>query len=196
MFSVFLLGDVVKDRLCFPVLYSFVFSKWTPMSSCFHKATRKRNSLRGVGIIGQLQDQFSCFARFHDYRAYDKHLLILENTALKFPKLNGLKFQNDSWTLETFTLGGSDFSAQIPLLLWKSFQSHPDCLRISLATLSVSEIENNSLSSCNFFFSKLPLLAEGCAGMWGQVLVQLQIKAAYSDPGEEQEGKADILVVA
>lgn len=81
------------------------------------------------------------------------------------------------------------FHTDPPSSFRKSFQSHPDCLRISLATLSVSEIENNSLSSCNFFFSKLPLLAEGCAGMWGQVLVQLQIKAAYSDPGEEQEGR-------
>ena len=109
----FFLGDVVKDRLCFPVLYSFVFSKWTTMSSCFLE-TRKRNSLRGVGTIGHLQDQFSCFPRFHDYRAYDKHLFILENSALKFPKVNGLKFQKQSWILETFTLGGSDFSTQIP----------------------------------------------------------------------------------
>ena len=81
------------------------------MSSCFLE-TRKRNYLKGVGIIGQLQDQFSCFLRFHDYRAYDKHLFILEN--LKFPKLNGLKFQKQSWTLETCILGGSDFSTQIP----------------------------------------------------------------------------------
>lgn len=85
LFSVFLLGDVVKDRLCFPVLYSFVFSKWTPMSSCFLE-TRKEILWEGGDNCQLLQDQFSCFLRFHDYRAYDKHLLILENTALKFPK--------------------------------------------------------------------------------------------------------------
>ena len=186
----FFLGDVVKDRLCFPVLYSFVFSKWTTMSSCFLETRKKK-----------------FFERGGDNWSPPRPILLLPKiswlsclwqTLIHFREFS-FEVSKSQWTQipktvldsrDVYTWWEWFFHTDSPSCFRKSFQSHPDCLRISLATLSVSEIENNSLSSCNFFlFSKLPLLAEGYAGIWGQVLVQLQINAAYSDPGEEQEGR-------
>lgn len=83
------------------------------------------------------------------------NICILENSALEFSKLYGLKLQEQFWTvdswLETFISGGSDFSTEVLPPPIKCFHNHPDCLRISFATLNVSEIENNSLSSVTFF---------------------------------------------
>lgn len=64
-----------------------------------------------------------------------------------------------SWRDRSTVVGSNFFHKEFSLWpLW--FLSHPDCLKISLATLNVTEIENNSGSSCNFF------LCSGKSRLW------------------------------
>lgn len=51
---------------------------------------RKRNILRGVGVIYQIYQIQDCFLRSHD-SVLITNAFILRNSALKSPKFNGLK---------------------------------------------------------------------------------------------------------
>lgn len=156
----FFLADAVKDRFSLS-WYAFLYFpnelQWVPVSLTLEK------EMFWEAWGGLIKSKICLFLWFWfcDYCAYDKSISILENSALDFENSMDSNSKNSLGLLipgwRRLPLVGVIFPQRgLPSPFRKFFHSHPDCLRISLVTLSVSEIENNSLTSCNFPLLKTP----------------------------------------